>query len=356
MEVVRWSVEGGAAGEAAVKFVRGEIAETEDRGVGGIALVDLLEGEIFGLNFVFAGFHGFAVIGIEDDHGTVFADAKAELFGGGFVVGEGEAVADAGAIDGMVDEGGAPITGGGDGFQYARAEGQGAGEFFGVGFEAGDERGVLVEKDEKEECARRESGEMPFLRGERTEEAERVDGGNESEAGDEEADPTGALIELEIFGEERGDAKGDDAEFEEEKAVFPPGSGAGGAAQIQSGHQYAKGKDNGGDVAVTYTEDDELVGTVEEVERMIGPFDFIGGMVRDEEADGENEREANDRQGDAPAREMLPEEQIGSGGEKPKEAERMRKKHERDEREGGELEFGAAAPDEAEAKAGQCHG
>ena len=57
-----------------------------------------------------------------------------------------------------------------------------------------------------------------------------------------------------------------------------------------------------------------MVGTVEEVERMIGPLDVIGGMVRDEEADGENEREANDRQGDAPARKMPPEEEIGSGG------------------------------------------
>jgi hypothetical protein len=53
---------------------------------------------------------------------------------------------------------------------------------------------------------------------------------------------------------------------------------------------------------------------------------------------------------------MLPEEDIGSSGEKPEEAERMRKKHERDEREGGELEFRAAAPDKGEAKAGQCDG
>ena len=34
----------------------------------------------------------------------------------------------------------------------------------------------------------------------------------------------------------------------------------------------------------------------------------------------------------------------------------MREEHERDERESGELEFGAAAPNEGEAKAGQCDG
>ena len=89
---------------------------------------------------------------------------------------------------------------------------------------------------------------------------------------------------------------------------------------------------------------------------MIGPLDVIGGMVRDEEAHGENEREANDRQGDAPARKMPPEEEIGSGGEKPKKAERVREEHEGDEREGGKLESGAAAPDKGEAKAGQCDG
>src|SRR5208283_5170983 len=97
-------------GEAAVFFVGGEIAQAEGGGVGGIALIDLLEGEIFGLDFVFAGFHGFAVVGIEDRDRAVIMDAEAELFGGGFVVGESEAVADAGAVNGMVDERGAPIS------------------------------------------------------------------------------------------------------------------------------------------------------------------------------------------------------------------------------------------------------
>ena len=223
-------------GEAAVYFVGGEVAEAEGGEVGGIALVDLLEGEIFGLDYIFAGFHGFAIIGIEDDDGAVFVHAEAELFGGGFVVGEREAVADAGAVNGMVDERGAPITGGGDSFQHARAKGQIVGELFGVGFEAGDEGGVLVEEDEKEEGAEGERGEMPFLRGERAEEAEHADGGDEGEAGDEEADPAGALIRMEIFREERGDREGDDAEFEKEKTVFPPGGSAGGAAEVQSGH------------------------------------------------------------------------------------------------------------------------
>ena len=223
-------------GEAAVFFVGGEIAQAEGGGVGGIALIDLLEGEILGLDLVIAGIHGPAVVGIEDDYRAAFVDAEAELFGGGFVIGESEAVADASAVEGMIDERGAPIGRGRDGLQDARAEGQGAGEFFGVGFEAADEGSVLIEEDEEEECAGGKSGEMPFSQGKRAEEAERVDGGDEGKSGDEETDPAGGVIELEIFGEERGDAEGDETEFEKEQAVFPPGGGAWGAAEVQSGH------------------------------------------------------------------------------------------------------------------------
>lgn len=343
-------------GEAAVYFVGGEVAEAERGRVGGIALVDLLQGEIFGLDNIFAGFHGFAVIGIEDHYGAVFSDAQAELSGGGFVVGEGETVADASTVNGMIDERGAPIAGSRDAFQYARAKGQIVGQLFGVSFEAGDEGGVLVEENEKEHGASSESGEMPFLRGERAEETQRVDGGDESEARDEQADPARALIGIEIFREKRCDAKGYDTEFEKKKAVFPPIGGAWRAAKVQSGHEQAKGKDNGGDVAIAFTEDEELVGAVEEVKRMIGPSDFIGGMMGEEQADGEDEEETEDRKGEAPAREVLPEEQVGRSAEKPHGAERVPEEHERDERKGDELEFGAGAPDEREAKAGQCDG
>ena len=76
-------------------------------------------------------------------------------------------MADAGAVDGMVDEWSAPIGGCGDGFQDASAEGQRASEFFGVGFKAGHESAVLIDEDKEEEGASGKSGEMPFLRGER---------------------------------------------------------------------------------------------------------------------------------------------------------------------------------------------
>jgi len=49
-------------------------------------------------------------------------------------------------------------------FSVRGCEGQVAGELFGVGFEASDEGGVPVEKDETEEGASRESDEMPLLR------------------------------------------------------------------------------------------------------------------------------------------------------------------------------------------------
>jgi hypothetical protein len=186
---------------------------------------------------------------------------------------------------------------------------------------------------------------MPFSQGERAEKAERVDGGDEGKAGDEETDPPGGVMELEIFGEKRRDAKGDESEFEKEQAVFPPGGGAGGAAEVQSGHEKGKDKDHDGDVAVAFPEDDELVGTVEKVEGMIGPFDFVAGMMGEEPADGEDEEEASGGQSDVPTREVLPEEPVGRSAEKPQCTERMREEHERDEEEGDELEFGAAAPD-----------
>jgi len=99
-----------------------------------------------------------------------------------------------------------------------------------------------------------------------------------------------------------------------------------------------------------------LVGTVEKIERMIGPFDFVAGMMREEPADGEDEEETAGRQSDAPTREMLPEEPVGRSAEKPQCTERMGEEHERDEEEGHELEFRVAAPDEGEAQAGQCDG
>jgi len=100
--------------------------------------------------------------------------------------------------------------------------------------------------------------------------------------------------------------------------------------EIQSGHEEAQGEGEGGNVAVAFTEDEELVGAVEEVERMNGPFDVVGGMVGEEEAGGENDDEAESGVGEAPAREMLPEQKVSSGGEKPERAERMGEEHERD--------------------------
>lgn len=89
---------------------------------------------------------------------------------------------------------------------------------------------------------------------------------------------------------------------------------------------------------------------------MIGPLDFVAGMMSEEPADGKDEEEAAGRQSDAPTREVLPEEPVGRSAEKPQCTKRMREEHERDEEEGDELEFGAGAAHEREAKAGQCDG
>jgi len=166
----------------------------------------------------------------------------------------------------------------------------------------------LIDEDEEEDGARGECGEMPFLRRERAEEAERENGGDDGEARDDQADPAAALIEVHVFGEERGDEERDGAEFEEKVVVFPPGGEAGGAAEVQAGHQEAQGEGNGGDVTIAFAEDKELIGAVEEIERTIVPFDVVSGVVGEEEAGGENDEETENDVDEAPAREMLPEE------------------------------------------------
>jgi len=79
-------------------------------------------------------------------------------------------------------------------------------------------------------------------------------------------------------------------------------------------------------------------------------------MMNEEPADGENGNEADHGEGDVPAWEMLPEEQVDSGSEKPESAEGMREEHEREEREGGKLEPGASGPNEGKTEAGQRDG
>lgn len=63
-----------------------------------MALVDLLEREIFVLDVVDAGLHVFAVVDRGGDYGTSLLHSDTELAGGRLVVREEKTMTDAGAI------------------------------------------------------------------------------------------------------------------------------------------------------------------------------------------------------------------------------------------------------------------
>jgi len=94
--------------EAAVFFVFGEVTDADLGEVLGVALIDLLEREVFFLDVVYAGLHVLAVVNGGGDDRTSLARADTKLTGGGFVVGNEETVADTGAI-GDVEEDGAVV-------------------------------------------------------------------------------------------------------------------------------------------------------------------------------------------------------------------------------------------------------
>src|SRR3974390_1277054 len=101
----------GVVAQAAVFLVFGKIANTDLGEVARVALVDLLEGQIFLLHVVRAGLHVFAVVDRSSDDRTPLLHTKAELPGGRLVVRDQPALTDAGPV-GNVKIDGAVIAGG----------------------------------------------------------------------------------------------------------------------------------------------------------------------------------------------------------------------------------------------------
>jgi len=85
-------------------FAGGQGAGAEDGEVGGTALVDVDEGRVTGADDVVPCFHFLSVGGAVGDEWTSWIYADVELRGGWLIVGIGEAVAYAGAVDDVMNE------------------------------------------------------------------------------------------------------------------------------------------------------------------------------------------------------------------------------------------------------------
>src|SRR5260221_3292918 len=78
-----------------------QIADTELRPIGGVALVNLFQRQILVLHLVQPGLHVFAVVRGSDGDGAPLADAHAKLLCGRLIVRIDEAMANTRAIDNM---------------------------------------------------------------------------------------------------------------------------------------------------------------------------------------------------------------------------------------------------------------
>jgi len=111
------------------------VARAEDGEVGGIALINVDEGRVGGADDVVPCIHFLGIGGPVGDEWTSGTDADVELAGGRFVVGIGETVGYAGAVDDVLNKLDTRILRRRQGGNNSRAEGEGGGEGFGVCFE-----------------------------------------------------------------------------------------------------------------------------------------------------------------------------------------------------------------------------
>src|SRR5690242_14017975 len=184
--------------------------------VGVVALVDGGERRIGGFHDVIAAGHGFGVVGAGADEGIAGSCADAELQGGGFVVGEIEAAADAGAIDGVMNELDAPVAGSVQHGDDAGAVGKRGDEALGIGCEAVEVGGVAVEEDKEHGSANGKSERAGFARLEGSKDAETKNGGNGGEARDNQPNPAGVDVGVNVLGEKECRGERDEIEFERE--------------------------------------------------------------------------------------------------------------------------------------------
>src|SRR6266404_3719945 len=132
------------------------------------------------LNDVVAAGH---VVGLVDGGGDDIVarkSAEAELERRRLIVGETEAVADAGALNGMVDELNAPIVGWIGHRDNACSHLQRLDDLASIGFHAVEFAGVLVEKEKKYQRAKNISVDGPARQTKRSKHQQSEDGSNES--------------------------------------------------------------------------------------------------------------------------------------------------------------------------------
>lgn len=308
----------GMVAKAAVFFVGSEIADADARQILCIALINLLERQIFVLDIIGAGLHVFAVVLRGGDHGTSRADADAELARGGFVIRKQEAVADASAI-GDVQIDGAIRVGGKDGGERARAKRQSSGDFFRIGFHAVQKSGVLIDESEEDHGDDRGKNKMPGTKRQRGEPGKAEDGGDKGQASGERANPAGVRLGLHILGKQEGAAEGDEVEFEGE-TTFPEGVAEGGLEKSQSIGQEKEESNGKSEPSVTLAENLELVCAAELPERFVAPLDIVSVVMGNKPMDEEEQRDGDRGQQKFPsARKLEPEEAVGRATEKQQE-------------------------------------
>src|SRR6202051_4610651 len=101
----RCSLSVGCGGFGRAGFLAGgEVAGAEDGEVGGVALINVDEGRVGGADDVVPCFHFLGVGGPVGDEWTSGTDVNVKLAGGRFVVGIGEAVGYAGAVDDVMNK------------------------------------------------------------------------------------------------------------------------------------------------------------------------------------------------------------------------------------------------------------
>ena len=127
---------GSGGFERAGFLAGGEVAGAEDGEVGGVALINVDEGRVGGADDVVPCFHFLGVGGPVGDKWTSGIDVDVELTGGRFVVGIGEAVGYAGAVDDVLNKLDTRILSRRKRGNDPRSEGERVGEGFGVCFEA----------------------------------------------------------------------------------------------------------------------------------------------------------------------------------------------------------------------------
>src|SRR5246127_3346347 len=167
----------------------------------------------------------------------------------------------AGAVGNMQIDG-AVIIGSKYRGERARAERKSASDPFGVGLHAAKKAGVLIEERKKHSCQRNRNQQVPGPRGKRGQPAQAENGADQREASHERSNPPTGRIGMQILGQQRGSAEGNEVEFDDQASFFPKAMTVGPLKPGQRGGQHKKGANRDREIAVTVAEHMKLVRTI----------------------------------------------------------------------------------------------